>query len=191
MVRRGEGYPPPNPLEEICLKVAKILSTTVSFQSNCQIRDTLLCQFDNNYGSHELLKMRCNLLEKYHFLKGNTNNQVLVEKKRKVLEESKNERLGKDNPCRDNDTADETKVQVEELRGRLNLVDDGKLGRAFLFHFQTFLCLHTVNMGPGKDVVGVFINIIISILSYRHNPPPQKTVMICRSIFFHNVLITN
>ena len=111
--------------------------------------------------------------------------------RRKVLEEGKNERLGKDNPCRDNDTADETKVQVEELRGRLNLVDDGKLGRAFLFHFQTFLCLHTVNMGPGKDVVGVFINIIISILSYRHNPPPQKTVMICRSIFYHCVLITN
>ena len=137
------------------------------YMTKCQIRDTLLCQFDNNYGSHELLKMRCNLLEKYHFLKGNTNNQVLVEEKRKVLEEGKNERLCKDNPCRDNDTADETKVQVEELRGRLNLVDDGKLGRALLFHFQTFLCLHTVNMGPGMDLVGVFINIIISILSFH------------------------
>ena len=34
---------------------------------------------------------------------------------RKVLEEGKNERLGKDDPCRYNDTANETKVQVAEL----------------------------------------------------------------------------
>ena len=40
--------------------------------------------------------------------------------RRKVLEEGKKERLGKDDPCRDNDTADETKVQVDELRGRLD-----------------------------------------------------------------------
>ena len=99
--------------------------------------------------------------------------------RRKGLEEGQNERLGKDDPCRNNDTADETKVQVDELRGRLNRVDDGKLGWAFFFHIQAFLCLHTVNMGlGGKESVDVFITIIISILSYHHNPLPPTTIII-------------
>ena len=66
--------------------------------------------------------------------------------RRRVLEEGKNERLSKDDPCRDNDTADETKVQVQvdELNSVELFSDDGN--REFLFHFQTFLCLHLCHL---------------------------------------------
>ena len=81
-------------------------------------------------------------------------NQATGFRKDKVLEECEDERLGKDDPGRHDDTSDESKVQIHELRGHFGLVelfsDDGIAGRAS-FHFITIPGLQTVNVGPGGD----------------------------------------
>ena len=64
---------------------------------------------------------------------------IIYIRKDKVLEECEDDRLGKDDPGCHNDTSDESKVQIHELRDIA--------GRAS-FHCGTFLGLHTVNMSP-------------------------------------------
>ena len=81
-------------------------------------------------------------------------NQATGFIKDKVLEECEDERLGKDDPGRHDDTSDESKVQIHELRGHFGLVElfsgDGIAGRAAC-QFIAIPCLHTVNVGPGRD----------------------------------------
>ena len=80
-----------------------------------------------------------------------------------MLEEGNDKRFGKNNPGRHNDTSDESKVKIHELRGELRLMDDGIVGWA-VTHCCTFLGLHAVNVGPGRGQVYVVIIIIIIII---------------------------
>ena len=47
---------------------------------------------------------------------------VILKGKGKVLEECEDDRLCKDDPCRNDDPSDESKVQIHELRDEPGLV---------------------------------------------------------------------
>merc|ERR1719180_110170 len=75
---------------------------------------------------------------------------IIYIRKDKVLEEGDGKRFGKDDPSRHDDTSDESKVQIHQLRDEFGLMelfsDNGIVGWAFS-HCCTFLCLHAVNVG--------------------------------------------